>query len=439
MYAFLLNQSQCKEIFSLNFFPKTSRTMNKKQQPKKSFIMSSEAKNGAMQGMLTPSVVPVGIKQALDPRVKLTNERSYAILKGGREVTPQQFPATSTSDTNIVFDVNPPSSFIIVDKKVWIRCPFLVTITGPSVAPATLLQIGVNDGPRSYPLMQSILSTRATINNTTVSINTNNVMQALLWYHNNYSVRREDYSGTPAMLDQWQTYAEGVGAVRNPLGAYGDNTAEEARCAGQVASAALLNSGVGTFTVLSDNGATAQVLMVVQEPIFLSPFLFGPGEEAGFYGVNKMTLNLQMGDLSRVWSHSSAGNPLTSVTASITGAQAFGAGLPTAQFTYITPKQVPQLPSAIYYPYFEIVEYVTSGPSIAPGLSGTVTTNSIFFSTIPRRIYFFLRRSNATRNYSTADTFAFINSINVTYANRTGLLQSQNPQCTTCHKRTVLK
>lgn len=383
---------------------------------------------GAMQGMLSPNLVPVDIVQTLDPRVKLGNKRAYAVFRGAKEVTPQRFPATSVSDTNVVFDVNPPSSFILVDKEVWITCPFLVTFTGADQG-SNLLQIGVNDAPRSYPLMQSILSTRATINNTTVSVNSNNVMQALLWYHNNYATRRELYSGTPAMLDQAQNYSDLTGAVRNPLAGYGDNTAEEARGAGLAPSAAALIQGVGTFAVLSNTHTAAQVLMIVQEPIYLSPFLFGSQlDEAAFYGINKMTIQLLMGDLTRVWSHSSSGNVITTITSSITGAIAAGAPAPQAQFQYLTPKEIPELPLANYYPYFEVIEYVTPVGAVAPLTLGSVTTNSIYFPTIPRRCYIFLRQQNSDRTYLTSDVFAFINSISITFANRTGLLQSQTPQ-----------
>jgi hypothetical protein len=385
-----------------------------------------------MEEKIAVKEVPLSIVQTIDPRVDVGSARAYAVLQGGKEVTPQVFPATSYSDTNIVFDVNPPSSFILVDKKIWITCPFVVTFTGTDQGRPllTLGAAGGLDGPRSYPLTQSILSSRATINNTTVSINTNNVMQGLLWYHNNYSVRREDYSGTPAMLDQSQNYGDLVGFVRNPLGQYGDNTAEEARGAGLAPSQAALAAGIGTFYVVSNTNTAATVIMLVQEPLFLSPFLFGPNEESAFYGINKMTINLQMGDLTRVWSHVNPplGTALTSVTASISGAAQYGLKAPQVQFFYITPKPLPSLPAQIWTPYFEVVEYTTDAAVVAAGTAGNVTTNSIFFPTIPRRVYIFVRQQNMDRTYATTDTFALITSINVTFANRTGLLQSQTPQ-----------
>jgi hypothetical protein len=393
---------------------------------------------------MSGAVEPLDIKRVVEPRVDINSKRAYAVLQGGREVSNQQFISNAYSDSNITFDCNPPDVRTIVDKKVWFSCSLLLTFTqvggSAGVAP---LNLGQTDAPRAYPLAQIMNTLRASINNTTVSIDANAVLNALLWYNNDRETRRLEYSETPAMLDQSQSYQALYQQNRNPLGRYGQNDSEEAR------------GGFQGVQILSNPpGGPATVLLTCREPLFLSPFLFGTdNQESGFVGVNKMQVYMQLGNLKRAWSRDalsqqtppSAQGTVTLTSASIVaGASSpglFYAGIaPTLEFTYITPKELTPIPKQIFYPYFEVIEYSSAFNTLAPQASATQTTNAIFLSSIPRRIYFWIRASDSYKttdpivpisnagSYTGTDTFAFISNISVKWGNRVGLFSSASAQ-----------
>lgn len=365
---------------------------------------------------MSGAVIPLQISRVIEPRVDIQAQRNYGVLYGGKEVSYQQFIATSFSDQNCTWDCNPPDVRTIVDRKVYVKMSYLLTFTGSDQG-SNLLAIGTDDAPRAFPIAQTTQTLRASINNTTVSIDTNAVINALLWYHNDRRTRREDYSGTPSMLDQSQDYSTLTGFVRNPLGLYGDNTSEEAR------------GGFVGMTVLTNTHTSATVLLTVREPLFLSPYLFGKRSDPGFVGINKMQVYLQFGDLTRAWSHATGGNTITTITASVTGGSQQAAGVsPTLEFCYITPKNIPPIPRSVYYPYFEVIEYVSPTVTVASGASSTTNTNSFFLSSIPKRIYLYVRREDKDRTYLTTDTFGYIQQISVKFGNRVGLFSSASPE-----------
>lgn len=360
------------------------------------------------------AIDPLNSVKALDPRVNFARPK-YLIQQGASQNTFKDVISTSFNNSTIQFSAPPPNVNVAVDRNVVVKFPIRLTFTGTSVGP-TLLQLGSNDAPRSYPMSKVCSTYQVVLNNNTVTTNISDYADALLHYNNDIVSRQYHMGGTPSMLDQMINYSDyaTLGSNRNVLANYGENAAENAR------------GGFSGVQVVSDNGTTAVVDLVVYENLFISPLLFGQRDSMGLLGIQTFDITLNLGDLSRAWSHCSLGESITAVVGSIPLDNYWG--LPTVSFNYLTP-QINQLldPEQVYvYPYYSIDRYPTNIGSIAGNGTSTVSSNNIQFSSIPRRVYVFVRRQNADQSYATTDTYARINSVSVNFNNKSGLLSGAN-------------
>lgn len=369
-----------------------------------------------------------------DPRVIVENKRDYAILKSGSQTTWKQWTSTSISTTSINFSCPPPSGGIFVDRKIYFILPVQLTFTGIPPVGVTLLNVN-RDAPRAFPISGSIQTIQMSINNQSMSFDCADVIHALLRFNNNVQLKNGDYSLTPNMYDQSQQYNDLYGTIRSPLFNYGDSQ-----------DGTELNRGGFPFQIISNpvGDGVATMTAIVQatfcEPLFISPLFFGKDNGSAFFNVNSMdfTFNFVSGTnslASRMWSHDDqlGANVITSANASfinVINAQ------PLLLIQYITPMETqvlsPNMP--ICYPYFDVQRYVTDLGSVpaapALGSSQTVYSNNIQMSSIPRRIYIYIRQRNQDlyNNPSNTDTYAVINSLSIQFLNKTGLLSGATQQ-----------
>lgn len=358
---------------------------------------------------------PLAVSEVIDRRVNINNHRVYGILKGGSEVSWQPFPSTSFNNSQVQITANPPSQDIVINRKVYVQMQFSLAFTGPAPALGNLVQYGSNDAPRCFPIAQVLNTLQVTVNNDQVSTNLNQYWQALLRYHN-WKEKLCDFSPSPSMLDQFQSYDQGLGSTRNPLGLYADSSSMSDEPRGDFSG----------LTVLTNTPTTSTATLVVTEPVWLSPFIFGHGEQSGFIGIQNMSFTFTLGNLQRIWSHAPGGNALTSLTVNLTGASVF--------LNYITPNILERIPRALSWPYFELTPYpTTAGSALAAGASTTMTLNSVQLKSIPRRMYIFARMRDQDlqaplTGMQQTDTFARINSVTLTWDNRVGLLSTATIQ-----------
>ncbi len=376
---------------------------------------------------------PVLVK---DPVTILNNKREYAVLKSGSQATYKQFTTTSVSNSSIQFSCPPPSGGIIVDRKVYFLLPIRLTIVGTAPVGSTLLVAG-SDAPREFPISSAIQTLDVTINNQSVSINLADMIHPLLHFNADEELDMLDYSMTPSYPDQSQAYSQLNGCNRNPLGFYADSVDKS-----------MMGRAGFPFNIVSNpvstNAAvpiTAVVDMVVNEPLFLSPFYWGHANESGFYNVNTMDFNITfLGNAGfRMWSHDavSSGTTITAINAQFTN---FGNSpapfsyvdnQPYMLFKYITPLETEKLPfnQPITYPYFDVQRFPTdSQNAIAANVGWNFVSNNIQLNSIPRRMYIFVRERNQDL-YNTCqnpDTYFSIENISVQFQNKNGLLASAN-------------
>ena len=372
---------------------------------------------------------PVLVK---DPRTILKNKRMYSVLRGGAEVNTKIYTSTSISSSSIQFSVPPPSGNVIIDRMVYLTLPIRLTFTGDATNTSPELLLPNRDAPRAFPISGSMETLRLSINGLAVSINMSDVIHALLRYNTGRKDKQIYYSGTPNCPDQSQQYSDLFGSIRNPLASYGDSPDES-----------VMPRGGYSFNIVSNTSTQAIVDLVITEPIFLSPLLWGGYDEqsGGFINVNEMDFNITFlnGAGNRIWSHDDSQNTVAPFFNRITAtdvqfngfapAFSYPRNQPQMQLTYITQDASDMYPvnQPSTYSYFDVLRYPTDIPAIPYGTGYTgvqVTSNNIQLSSIPRRLYIYARPRNSVINTSPSltDTYCGISRLDIQFDNRTGLL-----------------
>lgn len=366
-----------------------------------------------------------------DPRTITKNKRMYAVLQGGSDNNTKVFTTSSISNSSIQFHVPPPGN-VIVDRMVYLSIPIRLTFTGDATNTSPNLLLPNRDAPRAFPLSGAMETLNMTINGLSIAINMSDVIHALTRYNTGRKDKQLYYSGTPNCPDQSQQYSDLFGGVRSPLASYGDSVDES-----------VMPRGGYPFTIVSNTATQAVVDMVVTEPIFLSPLLWGSYEEqsGGFVNVDSMDFNITFvnGAGNRMWSHDDSQNNVApffnriiSTSAQFQGfapAFSYPQSQPRLQFKYITPQlsDMYSVNTPSTYSYFDVLRYPTEIPPIpySPTYSGIQTvSNNIQLASIPRRMYIYARPRNTelTSTPNLTDTYCGISKLEIQFENRTGLL-----------------
>jgi hypothetical protein len=339
--------------------------------------------------------------------MNIDSERKYAVYSGPKEVSYKPNTSTSYNSSTVTFSVPPPSPYIAVDRKVYMKWRMQIDFVG--TGSGSLLGIGTTDALRSNPLSKIINNVAVTLNNQQVSIQMADVIEPLTRYGGH---ERDEYACTAWMHDQFQEYGLGNAFVRNPLADYGDNTYEQAR-------------GGYPYVSLSNTSTTASVVYDICEPIYLSPLAWGKHMSSAFIGLQNMDFVFNLGTLSRIWSHDlTNGNTITSMSVSFPSA-------PQLLFNYLTPNELVTPVSATkgyVYPYHVVDRYPSPAVSVGTLASTTITSNNIQLQSIPKRMLIFARRSNDTQDLNTSDVFARITNLSIEFNSRQGLLSAATEQ-----------
>ena len=362
----------------------------------------------------------VNAKLVIDPRVDAEEQPTYYIEKAADYVRYYQDVSTSS----IHFSIVPPNKNIYVNKKMYITLTADFTFAGdagvgnvlmPSITYGGVEYLaGQTDALRWMPLQSVTESLSITLNQTTISQNLSDFIEALSRNGLTEHYEARDLSLGPSMHDQFQALGDWVrfGNARNPLASYGNNPLQPPRGAVQA--------------VLTSNTQTAAVVRVTwTEPVMMSPLLFSKLDQKGFLGLTNIDVTWNLGDLSRMWSHDAVNNNVLSGPPTV----AF-VGNPRMRLLYLTPPLIEHpLPLTSKYPYYEVNRYPTDLGVINAGLSNQAfSSNNIQLSSIPKRIFLFARERNADRDYTSADSYARIDQIRVQFDNKNALLGSAEIQ-----------
>ena len=351
------------------------------------------------------SLNPVVVK---DPRIDVVGdtEQSHIIHKGAQRTTHYVQTAdsyqTGVAPTQSSWSISPPSNQTIVDR--YIRVRHYVEFESAN----STIDLGINSGFRQFPVSSITEVATLSINGEQVSENVQSKLHGMLTYGNTPEQRRKSWSTAPCQPDSYQDYGDYLtyGSARNPLADYGENSSEPSR---------------GGFDVEVVT-ANKKVRVIVTEPVWVSPLYNGLGTQVeGLVNVNQLNLTLRYStNASRVFCHYAIA-ALGATTATFYQA-------PELLVTYLTPDMTQSLPSLQVLPYQSCNEYVRELPSISAGATANVFSDTIRLSQVPRFIYLFARRNEASSTYQTSDSFLGIDNVSIQWNNEAGLLSGATKQ-----------
>jgi hypothetical protein len=368
----------------------------------------------------------------------------YSVYSGASQNTYQTFNATSSSTSQISFNVSVPSENTILDRNVYISATykFTVAIAGTTKVGDVVMKYGFTDAFQAFPLNSSITSINATINNTSVSVNTQDVLPLLLKMIPARELAK--YQGTcPTYVDSVGFTGAGgflkpdsttlVSENFNPLGSIHNTTHDGVipRGAFPLSTIAITNAGSANKLTIAADGGTASVEMtaVLTEPLFLSPFIFGglnEGTNQGFVGLNTLNLNINIDtSLKRFWSK------IPELAAGSTGAYTITLNSITdakLMLNFLTTQITDMVQAKNVIPFTDYPRYITgvtnSSAITKGGLSGTIKSQNIQLNQIPDLFIIALRKPLNTQTITDPNLFLPIKNISINFNNASGLLSS---------------
>ena len=387
----------------------------------------------------------------------ITSDIDFAVKSGASQTTYQRFPATSASNSSLIFSVQVPSENVVIGRDVLITTGLSFTLqlgslsgTGPHAVPvgATAFQYGRTDALAAFPLASLMTTAQAQINNTSVSVNLQDVLPSLLRLNNSRELYRFN-SMTPCLPDQaYAEYAGGVGDNNNPLAGYGNASydIDQVPRGAFPANITITHKRVGfpndsspISTALTD---TWEIVFstIVTEPIFLSPFIFGDPEynQQGLLGINNMTFTFNI-DATCKRLFSSANNYISSISLGtaangngFTSASAVGViqqqpSSPALLFKFLSTQPSDLIESKNVVPYMDFPRYLTSSANASPIAakgSSSLTSSNLQINQIPDLFIINIRKPMSAQTSADASAFFVINNISINLNNQSGLLSS---------------
>lgn len=390
-----------------------------------------------------------------DPRVVQTKPK-YAVEKGALSLTNVSFNAQTANSSAQQFNVIVPSENVFIDRAVeWISGGVIQIPVTFSSAPTTGCPLMTyNDiALAAFPSHQTVAQMTATINDATVTVNTQDVLANVLRLQDLEKHRKQ--RTCPTMLD---TYAynyppnsQSIAApaiLNSPQGGYGQrySTGDSPNGAWSQfwfcdsAGAPLLAPAAATATATTSSTAVATsnvglplttgtasgvqnvyVRWQSSEHLLLPPFIFGDAFElsTGLFGVQNFQVQMNLTPtpqrairLSTDLQYQTVGGQQatygTPAWATLSTAYSPNVNQPSLSVQFLTPALDVPLPPKSIVPYMEFPRYITTGLPLIPSTLGTavnskgvsssstvITTNTITLPNIPDLIMIYLKPASA--------------------------------------------
>jgi hypothetical protein len=362
------------------------------------------------------------IKKVLvkDDRLNVTDQISYAVNKGGQNMTSATFQAISQSNSSHTYNIQVPSEQTIIDRKVlWqstVQIKLNVPLTAGRPAGTLPVQYGLTDALAPFPLHSLLSVMTATINNNSVSINMIDVLPALLRFIDKRELQRMN-GMTPVQFDTYQNYQDGIGSNNNALGGWSLTADNDLSPRGSwVLDSVSSQSGSVVAPLATDT--EIYITFTVTEPLLLSPFIWGcpKSNNAGIYGIQNMNFVFTMNSGSRVWRSSNVWGQTASIV-SFTNSRLI--------FNFLTPHPSDLMESRNVVPFYELPRYITGNlPIFNPGQTQVVRTSNIQLNQIPDKLIIFVRKALSSQTLNDTDSFFAIQNISLNFNNSSGILAS---------------
>ena len=388
----------------------------------------------------------------------ITSDIDFAVKSGASQTTYQRFPATSASNSSLIFSVQVPSENVVIGRDVLITTGLSFTMTAgnsagagnPGAVPvgSSAFDYGVTDALQAFPMASLMTTATASINNTTVSVNLQDVLPSMLRLNNSRELYRFN-SSTPSLPDQaYARYIQGVGANNNPLAGYSNASYDIDQVPRGAHPASIVITRTDGVSGATDNSPIAvndddtwviEFSTVVAEPLFLSPFIFGDPEynQQGLLGINNMNFTFNIdATCKRLFSTSNpyirtislgtAANPngFTAGSAILTQNQPSS---PALLFKFLSTQPSDLIETKNVVPYMDFPRYLTSSAntsSVAAQGSATLTSSNLQINQIPDLFIINVRKPMNSQTIQDASAFMTINNVSINLNNQSGLLSS---------------
>jgi len=321
--------------------------------------------------------------------------------------------------------------------------------------PSVIYQYGKFNGLQSFPFNSAISTVKAQLNNTTLTLNTEQVKSALMKMMNYEDIAK--WNGlSPSTPDSfYQNFVNGVYSNNNILGNFSYGSYDKAyQPRGVFPYASLI--GVSANENQTDISATGRVSTVVvggnnvspysyllmrvkvtEGLMFLSPFIYSSlsNNQADFLGINNMVIEFTMNNGSRCLSNASVvasaggGNPLIPTVTGVSLVSMNSADC-LLQFKSMPPTLASKIDPKNCLNYYNIISYpYTTGRALASGASvSNISFSNVQLSQIPTKMLIYARPVQADLTSYDADFFFVISNLNITFANKAGLLSGASQQ-----------
>lgn len=312
----------------------------------------------------------------------------------------QGFTASSGTNTNsIQINIVTPSKNVVVRKNLMVYYSLAVAFTGTPIGPGpyTLFQTTTGDAPRACPIAQNVTGCAASIGDGSVQTqDSGQYWDAISRYFMTIQERNNNMSTFPS-------YPDPLGAGFNTIGAANPGTYNAFT---GTAKDPFLNGDQGRdhrgdypFYLNPQNfatnvaGQTQTAYFISCEPL-LGQSVFSQSSTslaAGFWGVQNISLSIQLKSPLNVWSHD-----ITKLSG-LTYATSFYSA-PVALCEFWTPPKnlMPRLP--LYYKMSKLTQCPQlATAAIASGATFDVIFNNQQVSSVPNAIYMWCKPVDGQR------------------------------------------
>jgi len=417
-----------------------------------------------------------------DDRLLVTDQVKYAVLKGAANNTLVYYDAISGLDSSVnpqsftsalTWNIQVPSQEVVIDRKALIEYTVRARVRKTTTADAIPIVAGPPatfgdavwaqtaytdyascDNLNVFPVNQCVQTIQATINNTTVANNVQDVLEPLLRFHDSREL--SEYMGmAPYLVDRTGMYngVDGLSNYQNRFTqvfdeAFLPRSTFPVRILDVLTTAGVggQNNNMGVSTSLD-----AVIEFTVWEPLFVSPFIWAHPKvnSQGIYGIQNISIVQNFGNHQRLIKSLPQINE-NGVIASSTQVMAMGIVSAKLYLNYLTPQPSSVMVPRNVVPYYETPRYyLSSSTQIAPATFQTLTTRNTLtksprvefraqnlqLNQIPDKLIIVVQRESVTGATSTVSVNgvggtalpaanAVIDNISMNFNNQSGLLST---------------
>jgi len=388
----------------------------------------------------------------------------YAVEKGALSLTNSPFMAIAANESQHTYQIQVPSEGVFVDRAIdWTSTcclAFKVDVAGTFAVNDPVVRFGQDCALASFPLHSLTQTLTATINDTTTTMNTNDVLREVMRL-TDLKKNREQRT-CPTYLDTYKNYNNGYQTGNTPLNSYanaysadnvpngafplvrftGPNGAELLGNGNYTANSIIVNYvdgiPVGTLNggVLTTTNIPIFVSFTSTEKVILSPFVFSDihENETGLFGCQNIQFVFNMNAPSftglngRVLRTTTLGGRTLKelgYTQGVSTGGPFQGSKINVQF--LTPSLDLSLPPKSIVPYMEFPRYVTKqSATIIAGATGSLTSQTITLPQIPDMLIIYVKPT--TYAATDADWYYPITRANIQFDNYSGILASHTTE-----------